>query len=123
LRILMINPNTSVAITERLAARVRAIAGADVTVLPVTGRFGATYIASRAAALIAGHAALDALAAHVADCDAVYLACFGDPEARRAQGSLTCAGCGDGRSLHADCLPSRQALRYRHRRCRLGTDA
>jgi len=26
-----------------------------------------------------GHAALDALAEHVWDCDAVYLACFGDP--------------------------------------------
>jgi allantoin racemase len=79
LRILMINPNTSAAITESLAARVRQIAGPGVTILPVTGRFGARYISSRAAAAIAGHAALDALAEHVADCDAVYLACFGDP--------------------------------------------
>ncbi|WCS24829.1 aspartate/glutamate racemase family protein [Methylobacterium sp. NMS14P] len=39
----------------------------------------ARYIASRAAAAIAGHAALDALAEHGADCHAVYLACFGDP--------------------------------------------
>src|SRR5258708_14508790 len=36
-------------------------------------------MASRAAAAIAGHAALDALAEHVLDCDVVYLACFGDP--------------------------------------------
>ena len=34
---------------------------------------------SRASAAIAAHAALDALAEHVAGCDAVYLACFGDP--------------------------------------------
>src|SRR5215468_6837652 len=75
----MINPNTSVAITEILATRMREIAGKGVTILPVTGRFGAPYIASRAAAAIAGHAALDALADHVSDCDVVYLACFGDP--------------------------------------------
>jgi allantoin racemase len=79
LRILMINPNTSATITEILATRMREIAGPGVTILPVTGRFGASYIASRAAAAIAGHAALDALAEHVWDCDVVYLACFGDP--------------------------------------------
>src|SRR6266436_800421 len=75
----MINPNTSATITEILAARMREIAGPGVTILPVTGRFGAPYIASRATAAIAGHAALDALAEHVLDCDVVYLACFGDP--------------------------------------------
>ena len=79
LRILLINPNTSATITDILAARIREIAGPGVTILPVTGRFGAPYIASRAAAAIAGHAALDALAQHVSDCDIVYLACFGDP--------------------------------------------
>jgi allantoin racemase len=79
LRILMINPNTSATITEILATRMREIAGPGVTILPVTGRFGASYIASRAAAAIAGHAALDALAEQVWDCDVVYLACFGDP--------------------------------------------
>jgi Asp/Glu/hydantoin racemase len=79
MRILLINPNTSTAMTETLAARVRKFAGPDATILPVTGRFGARYIASRAAAAIAGHAALDVLAEHVLDCDAVYLACFGDP--------------------------------------------
>jgi allantoin racemase len=79
MRILMINPNTSVEITEILAARVREIAGPGVTIVPVTGRFGAQYIASRAAVAIAGHASLDALAEHVTDCDVVYLACFGDP--------------------------------------------
>lgn len=52
---------------------------ADVTLKPATGRFGALYISSRSAGAIAGHAALDAYAEHGADCDAVYLACFGDP--------------------------------------------
>lgn len=79
MRLLLINPNASTTVTEILAARLRAIAWPDVTVLPATARFGARYIASRAAATIAGHAALDVLAEHVAKCDAAYLACFGDP--------------------------------------------
>jgi Asp/Glu/hydantoin racemase len=79
LRILLINPNTSATITDILAARMRDIAGPGITIVPATGRFGAPYIASRAAVAIAGHAALDALAEHVSDCDVVYLACFGDP--------------------------------------------
>lgn len=79
MRILLINPNTTQAVTDLVAAQVRDIAGDAVEIVAVTGRFGARYISSRAAAAIAGHAALDALAAHVENCDAVYLACFGDP--------------------------------------------
>jgi allantoin racemase len=47
--------------------------------VPVTGRFGARYITSRAACAVAAHAALDALAEHGEGCEAVFLACFGDP--------------------------------------------
>jgi allantoin racemase len=79
LRILLINPNTTESVTALVAKHARAIAGDAATFVPVTGRFGANYISSRASAAIAAHAALDALAAHVAGCDAVYLTCFGDP--------------------------------------------
>jgi allantoin racemase len=79
LRILLINPNTTSDVTDLVAAHVRPMLGADDVLVPVTGRFGASYIASRAAAAIAAHAALDAMAAHMEGCDAVYLACFGDP--------------------------------------------
>jgi len=79
MRILLINPNTTASITERMASYAGDIVGGAATFVPVTGRFGARYISTRAAAAIAGHAALDALAEHVAGCDAVYLACFGDP--------------------------------------------
>ncbi len=79
MRILLINPNTTQAVTDLVAGHVRGIAGGAAEIVAVTGRFGARYIASRAASAIAGHAALDALAGHVAGCDAVYLACFGDP--------------------------------------------
>ncbi len=79
MRILLINPNTTSGVTDIVAGHARRIAGHDAEFVPVTGRFGARYISSRAAAAIAGHAALDAMAAHVEGCDAVYLACFGDP--------------------------------------------
>jgi Asp/Glu/hydantoin racemase len=79
MRILLINPNTTAAVTELVVDHVRAIAGDDATFVPVTGRFGARYISSRASAAIAAHAALDAYAAHRTGCDAVFLACFGDP--------------------------------------------
>ncbi|TXN10683.1 Asp/Glu racemase, partial [Methylobacterium sp. WL122] len=78
MRILVINPNTTEAVTERVVEHVRRIAP-SATIVPATGRFGARYIASRASAAIAAHAALDAYAAFGAECDAVYLACFGDP--------------------------------------------
>lgn len=79
MRILLINPNTSQAVTDLVADHVRRQIGDRADLRAVTGRFGARYIASRAAAAIAGHAALDALAEHGDSCDAVYLACFGDP--------------------------------------------
>ncbi|CAN5380270.1 aspartate/glutamate racemase family protein [soil metagenome] len=79
MRILLINPNTTQTVTDLVATHVRAIAGDAATFVPVTGRFGARYISTRASAAIAGHAALDAYAAHRKGCDAVYLACFGDP--------------------------------------------
>ena len=79
MRVLLINPNTTGAITERMAACIAGIAGSAATFVPVTGKFGARYISTRAAAAIAAHAALDALAEHAQGFDAAYLACFGDP--------------------------------------------
>jgi allantoin racemase len=78
-RILLINPNTSANITDAIAERARLVAGPSVEFVPVTGAFGAPYIATRAAVVIAAHAALQALTQNVRDCDAIYLACFGDP--------------------------------------------
>jgi len=79
LRILLINPNTTASVTALVTGHATAIAGDAAQFVPVTGRFGARYISSRASAAIAGHAALDALATHGGGCGAVFLACFGDP--------------------------------------------
>jgi Asp/Glu/hydantoin racemase len=82
MRLLLLNANTDATITARMAALAAPHAGPGVTILPVTGRFGARYISTRAASAIAAHAALEALAEALEATpgpDAVLLACFGDP--------------------------------------------
>jgi len=77
-RILVINPNTSASVTDRVAASCR-LAHPAVQWDGVTARLGAAYISSESAYAIAAHAALDAYAAHFDGHDAVLVACFGDP--------------------------------------------
>jgi allantoin racemase len=79
MQLLLINPNTSAAITELVLAEARKVASPATVLSAATGRFGGRYIATRATYAIAGHAALDAYAEHRASADAVVLACFGDP--------------------------------------------
>jgi Asp/Glu/hydantoin racemase len=79
MRILLINANTTASITDKLVAIANGMAPEGVVFEGATGRFGARYIASRAASAIAAHAALDAWAEHGAGVDAVLIGCFGDP--------------------------------------------
>lgn len=86
MRLLVVNPNTGEAVTQRLRDAVAAAAGPAHTVDAVTARFGARYIACEASYAVAAHAVLDAWAAHrAADAagapppDAVLVGCFGDP--------------------------------------------
>ena len=81
-RLLIVNPNTSAEVTQRLLAHAVAGAPAGWAVQGVQARFGARYISGEMAAAVAAHAALDALAHHAAahgEPDAVLLGCFGDP--------------------------------------------
>lgn len=77
-RCLVINPNTTAAVTDLVLAACRR-AQPDVRWDGTTARFGAAYIASEAAYARASHAALDAFEAAHDGHDAVLLACFGDP--------------------------------------------
>jgi Asp/Glu/hydantoin racemase len=77
-RVLVLNTNTSAAITD-LVVRELATHLPAITWQPATARFGGAYIATEASYAIAGHAALDVYARDGAGCDAVLLACFGDP--------------------------------------------
>jgi allantoin racemase len=76
--ILAINPNTTAGVTALVEQRLRATAPA-IDWRMATGRFGARYITSEAAFAIASHATIDAWAEHAEGCDAILLACFGDP--------------------------------------------
>ena len=77
-RCLVINPNTSEAVTDTVLAACRQ-AQPGVRWEGATARFGAAYIADEVAYAKAAHAALDAWEAFHAGQDAVLLACFGDP--------------------------------------------
>lgn len=112
MRLLMINPNTSPAITTKMLAVARAAVPPGVKVVGVAGRFGARYISSRAAAAIAAHAALDALARHRGAYDAVVLACFGDPglAALRELAAKPVVGMAEASILSACLLGGRFAI-------------
>lgn len=79
MKLLLINPNTSPAITAVVADAARNVAAPGTEIVAANGRFGARYIVTRAASAVAAHATLDAYAEHGRDADAIVLACFGDP--------------------------------------------
>lgn len=74
MRILLVNPNTTEAVTESCASVARAVAAPGTEIVPLTGEFGARIISSRAENAIAAHALLTLLARHRKDADAVLLA-------------------------------------------------
>ena len=103
MKVLVINPNISEGVTQRVQATLRAALPTDVQIDGCTASFGVEYIETRAEAAIGGHATLDLLATRYDGHDVVIIAAFGDPalvEARDlvpvpviglAQASLTVA--------------------------------
>lgn len=79
MRVLMLNPNTSEAVTELIGATARAAAAAGTTVVTATAPRGVPYIATRAEAVLGGAVALEMLAELQHEVDAVVIAAFGDP--------------------------------------------
>lgn len=112
MKLLLVNTNTTEAITELLLAQGRKVAAPTTRLTAVTGRFGGRYVASRATYAIAGHAALDAYARHGADADAVVLACFGDPglEALREVASQPVVGMAEASCVAAAQTAGRFAI-------------
>lgn len=79
MRILVLNPNTSSSITERLMQAARPAAAPGTELEALTAPRGFPYIATRAEAQIGGAVALEMLAEHHARFDAAIIAAFGDP--------------------------------------------
>jgi allantoin racemase len=104
MRLLLINPNTSAHITERMLHAARAALGPDVRVDGATARFGPAVIGTRSEAAIAAHAALDVAAREADGYDAVVLGVSLDcglaplrelldvPVAAMTESGLACAG-------------------------------
>lgn len=79
MRILVLNPNTSEGITDRLMHAAFAAAAPGTELVPLTASRGVPYIATRAEAQIGGAIALEMLAEHHSQFDAAIIAAFGDP--------------------------------------------
>ncbi|MCW5582190.1 MAG: hypothetical protein KIS72_12690, partial [Luteimonas sp.] len=117
MRLLLINPNTTEAVTLGMAARARRLAPAGTVVEPATGGFGSPYIASRAAAVVGAHAALEIARARVGRTnperfDAILMACFGEPgiEALREEVSIPVLGMAEESFRAALCHGPRFAV-------------
>jgi allantoin racemase len=79
MRILLLNPNMTEAVTARLEAAARPVLAAGTTLLTATALRGFPYIASRAEAQVAGVVAMEMLAERQGQFDAAIIAAFGDP--------------------------------------------
>ena len=64
MRLLLINPNMTAAVTERLAAVGRAVANPDTEIVALTASRGFPYISARSEAEIAGVLAMEMIADH-----------------------------------------------------------
>jgi allantoin racemase len=79
LRLLLINPNMTAAVTERLAAVGRGVADPGAEIVALTAPRGFPYISARSEAQIAGVVAMEMIADHSAGADGAIIAAFGDP--------------------------------------------
>lgn len=70
MRILLLNPNTSVALTDLMVATATAAASPGVEIVPMTAPRGVPYIATQAESQIGGAVALEMLAEQEGTVDA-----------------------------------------------------
>lgn len=79
MRILLLNPNMTGAVTDRLVTAASEVACPGTVILSATASRGFPYISNRAEAQIAGAIVLDMLAERAGQYDAAIVAAFGDP--------------------------------------------
>lgn len=79
MRILCINPNISVSVSELIDAEAKRSATAGTSIQTVTATFGVAYIETRFEALIGAYAAAQLAAEYSGQYDGLIVAAFGDP--------------------------------------------
>jgi allantoin racemase len=78
-RILLVNPNTTTAMTDEMVASAQRVASSDCEVVGATAARGVESIDSYYDELLGAHAVVTALQEQDGTFDAAIIACFGDP--------------------------------------------
>lgn len=89
MRLLIVNANTSAFVTQRVADAVGALAAPGTEIVAVTGTFGGRVIGTQTEMAIGEHSAIDLMARHGADCDAVMIAVSWDSGLRAGRELLS----------------------------------
>ncbi|MCU0986328.1 MAG: aspartate/glutamate racemase family protein, partial [Acetobacteraceae bacterium] len=105
MRLLVVNSNTTEAVTARIEAEARAAAAPGTVIEAVTAPFGLPLIVTRADWQVAGTATLAALGARAGHYDAAIIACFGDPglDAAKMLAGVPVLGISEA-AFHAACM-------------------
>lgn len=105
MRILLVNANTTEAVTQRMAAAAQRIAAPGTEIVPLTAGFGAEIIGSRVEAAVAAAAVIARLGEAAAGCDAAIIGASVDPGLTAAREMLDIPVVGiTEAALHAACL-------------------
>lgn len=94
MRLLLLNPNTTPELTDRLMRSAVTVLPNDVTLIPATASIGFPYISSRSEAQVAGTEVLRIIAEHQGEIDAAVVAAFGDPALSAARELFDIPICG-----------------------------
>jgi allantoin racemase len=104
-RLLVANPNTTAAVTERIAAAARTVAAPGTEIVTATGAFGGEIIGTRTEMAVAEHAAASLLAAHAEGCNGAIVGASLDSGVRAGREMLGVPVLGiTEAALHAACL-------------------
>ena len=105
MRLLLANPNTTTAVTDRIAAAARAVAAPGTEVVAATAAFGAEVIGTRTEMAVAEHAAVQMLAQHAEGCDGVIIGASLDSGVRAGREMLDVPVIGiTEAALHTACV-------------------
>jgi Asp/Glu/hydantoin racemase len=112
MKILLVNPNTSSFVTDKVAAEARRVASAGTEIIAVTGQNGSTIVSGRAEDALAAAEALRLAAERSAGCDAIVLAISFDSglAALREMLSIPVVGMSEAAMLAACTLGGRFSM-------------
>lgn len=79
MRLMLINPNTTIGLTDMLMASARQVLAVGTEIDAFTAERGVPYISTRSEAIIGGMSVLEILAEHHHKYDGAIIAAFGDP--------------------------------------------